>query len=123
MSVSSQEQAVLTLVQEAVHAEISTSPDPTPWGRGRLTVVPSAAGGADKVSFLPSPDLAFWFDKATSDLRVSFSECTADAAICRRRPRESLLRRRCSRGEGRRHPWGSPGTGPQQAERVGEKCS
>ena len=48
MSITSQEQAVLTL--------------------GRLTVVPSPAGVADKESFLRSPELAFWLDKQ----RVSY---------------------------------------------------
>jgi len=43
MSVSSQEQTILTVAQ--------------------LTVVTSPAGVADRESFLRSPELAFWLDK------------------------------------------------------------
>lgn len=37
-------------------------PPATPWGRGRLTVVPSPKALADKETFLRSPELAFWLD-------------------------------------------------------------
>ena len=50
-------------------------PPPTSWGRGRLTVVPSPAGVADKESFLRSPELAFWLDTQ----RVTYDYTFLDA--------------------------------------------
>jgi Mrp family chromosome partitioning ATPase len=47
----------------------------SPWGRGRLTVVPSAVGVADKESFLRSQELAFWLDTQ----RVTFDYTFLDA--------------------------------------------
>jgi succinoglycan biosynthesis transport protein ExoP len=50
-------------------------PPATPWGRGRLTVVPRPTALTDKETFLRSPDLAFWLDKQ----RVSYDYSFLDA--------------------------------------------
>jgi Mrp family chromosome partitioning ATPase len=47
-------------------------PPATAWGRGRLTVVPSPGGVADKETFLRSPALALWLDKQRSTYDYTF---------------------------------------------------
>jgi Mrp family chromosome partitioning ATPase len=98
MSVSSQEQAV-------------------------LTVVPSPAGVADKEWFLRSPELAFWLDKQ----RVTYDYTFLNAPPILRHADGTLASLFCdgvvlvaragvTRGE-------ALGRARQQVERVGEKCS
>jgi Mrp family chromosome partitioning ATPase len=47
-------------------------PPATPWGRGRLTVVPSPKALADKETFLRSPELALWLDTQRSAYDYTF---------------------------------------------------
>src|SRR5262245_46319383 len=47
-------------------------PPATPWGRGRLTVVPSPTGLADKETFLRSPELALWLDTQRAAFDYTF---------------------------------------------------
>jgi Mrp family chromosome partitioning ATPase len=47
-------------------------PPATPWGRGRLTVVPSSGSVPDKETFLRSPELAFWLDTQRSAYDYTF---------------------------------------------------
>jgi len=47
-------------------------PQPTAWGRGRLTVVPSPGGISDKETFLRSTELALWLDKQRAAYDYTF---------------------------------------------------
>src|SRR5262245_779653 len=47
-------------------------PPSTPWGRGRLTVVPSPGAVADKEPFLRSQELALWLDTQRADYDYTF---------------------------------------------------
>jgi len=47
-------------------------PPSTPWGRGRLTVVPSPGAVADKETFLRSQELALWLDTQRADYDYTF---------------------------------------------------
>ncbi len=58
---------------QLVHAK--EVPPAAPWGRGRLTVVPSPAGLADKETFLRSQELALWLDTQ----RVTYDYTFLDA--------------------------------------------